>query len=172
MANGDSIDTTYDLFMHDLRSLYYLERRLEEELRNMAEEVTKDDLSDAFIEHQEETAEQVRRLNNVFEHLDENAEEHVHASLSGLFEDVDHLNDSITETDMLNIAFLNSGIKVERIEITMYEGLLRLTDELVIDEEVEDLLEENLEEEKEALKKLRAQAQKSWLQELIVKFMS
>lgn len=172
MANGDSINTTYDLFLHDLRAIYYLEKQLEDELRNMAEEVTNEDLSEAFTEHQEETAEQVRRLNQVFENLNENAEGHSAASLEGLFKDVEHLNNDITETEMLNIAFLNSGIKVERIEITMYEGLLRLADELDVGDEVEDLLKENISEEENALKKLRAQAQKSWLKQLIIKFTS
>jgi len=139
MANENSIDTTHDLFMHDLRSIYYFERQLKEELDNMAGEITnKKNLSNLFVKHQEETSKQVRRLNLVFEHIDENADENGSAGLSGLIEDIQHLNDNITEPDMLNIAFLNSAIKAERIEITMYEGLLRMVEELEFDDKVKD----------------------------------
>jgi ferritin-like metal-binding protein YciE len=43
-----SIDTSYGLFLHQLKSIFYLERSLEEELGFMAEEVTSDGLEDAL----------------------------------------------------------------------------------------------------------------------------
>jgi len=136
----------------------------------MAGEITNKNLSNLFVKHQEETSKQVRRLNLVFEHIDENADENGSAGLSGLIEDIQHLNDNITEPDMLNIAFLNSAIKAERIEITMYEGLLRMVEELEFDDKVKDLLEENLKEEKETVRKLKAHAEKSWLKQAITRF--
>jgi len=161
------IKTAHDLFVHNLKSIYYLEQRLRDELGDLAGEVTNDDLEEALREHREETVEQVERLERVFEKLGEEIEGHRAADFHGHFQEIKHLNDDIYETDMLNIAFLDAAIKTEQMEITTYNSLIRMVDDLAVDDEIEDLLKDNLREEKDALKELRELAGESWFGKII-----
>lgn len=173
----NEISTAYDLFLHDLRAILYMERQLEDELENMAAEVTNEKLSDALREHRQETEEQAQRIRDIFGILGEDSEVHEAADYSGMFQEVNHLNEDITDTDLLDLAFLNAAIKVERIEITAYEGLLKMAENLEIDmddediDQVEDLLEDNLESEKDALKELQTIMAGSWLEKMIRRLM-
>lgn len=161
------INTAHDLFVHNLKSIYYLEQRLQEELGDLAAEVTNDDLEEALLSHRDETMDQVERLEQVFEKLGEEIEGHQAADFEGHFQEIEHLNEDIHETDMLNIAFLDAAMKTEQMEITTYKSLRRMAGELAIDDEVDDLLKENLEEEQAAHKKLRKISGESWVGNLM-----
>ncbi len=164
-----SIDTVHELFLHDLNSIYYLERQLEENLDDMAEEVTNENLQEALMDHWDETSDHVQRLEQVYDHLGEEPEEHKASDFEGYIEEAQHLNEDITETEMLNLAFLNAAIKVERMEITTYESLLKMADRLEMNEEVQNLLKRNLDSEKDALDELQVIAEGSWFGKLIRK---
>jgi len=172
------IDTAYDLFVHDLRAMLYLEQRLEEELGDMADQVTNDDLSEALIHHRDDTSDHAQRLHRIFEILEENPRVHESADYRGIFQETHELSDRIIDPDMLDLAYLNSAIKVERIELSAYESLLRLARNLDSESEVEDfdkveeLLQDNLESEKNALKQLKALSKGSWLQKMVERLMS
>lgn len=169
----DKLETTYDLFLHDLRAVLYLERMLVEELDNMAGEVTNDELAEALRKHGKETEGQVERVESVFETLGENMEEHEAADYKGIFEEADHLNRDIMEAEMVNVAFLNTAVKIERVEMTAYEGLLRMANNLKMtmpDEDfdkVADLLRWNHKEEEDALERLQDIGRESWMEKLI-----
>lgn len=166
------INTTYELFMHDLKSIYYLEDRLETELGHLAAETTNEDLSEVLRENQEETEEQVNRLENVFTLLGEDIEGHAASDFEGHFEELDNMNKRITEAEMFDISVLNSAIKTEQMEITTYKGLLCMADQMVINDSVERNLQDNLEEEGEALDKLRRLTGESWLKQATSSFIS
>ncbi|PSH00802.1 MAG: hypothetical protein BRC30_01615 [Nanohaloarchaea archaeon SW_7_46_7] len=161
------IKTAHDLFVHNLKSIYYLEQRLRDELDGLAGEVTNDDLAEALQEHRKETVDQVERLEKVFEKLGEEIEGHRAADFHGHFKEIKHLNEDIHETDMLNIAFLDAAIKTEQMEITTYNSLIRMVDNLAVDNDIENLLKDNLHEEKEALEKLRKLAGETWFSKIV-----
>jgi len=161
------IKTAHDLFVHNLKSIYYLEQRLRDELDGLAGEVTNDDLAEALQEHRRETVDQVERLEKVFEKLGEEIEGHRAADFHGHFREIKQLNEDIYETDMLNIAFLDAAIKTEQMEITTYNSLIRMVDDLAVDDDIENLLKDNLREEKEALEKLRKLAGETWFSKIV-----
>lgn len=164
------IHTAHDLFLHNLKSIYYMEQRLQEELESLAGEVTNDDLEKALLKHRDDTKHQVERLKQVFEKLGEQTEGHSAADFRGHFREIEHLNDDIKETDMLNIAFLDVAIKTEHMEITTYRSMIRMVDELAVDDDIKDLLKKNLKEEEDALKKFRKLAGESWFSQMIRSF--
>jgi len=166
------INTLEDLFIHNLKAAYNAETRLEEELEMMAGEVTDDKLVGVLSEHVKETIDQQRRLEEIFDHMGEAAEEHESPAFRGLIEESKHLNDSITEEEMINIAFLSQAKKVERLEISMYESLLMLSRELELDDEIIDRLRENHEQERDALDSLQNVSESPGIEGIIERLLS
>ncbi|QGA80862.1 YciE/YciF ferroxidase family protein [Candidatus Nanohalobium constans] len=167
----DKIDSSYDLFVHDLKSMLYLERRLMDELESMSGEVTSDKLRDALLEHQEETSDQVDRLERIFNIMGVDAESHVTADFRGIFEEAEQLNERIDEVELINIAFLNSAKKVEHIEVSSYKSMIDMAERFDMDDDVIDLLEDSLEEEKDARDKLERMSKSSWWEKMVENLM-
>lgn len=170
MDNG--IDSSYDLFVHNLKSMLYLERRLMDELESMSGEVTNDKLSDALLEHQEETSDQVNRLERIFDIIGEDIHVHETAEFRGIFEEADQLNERIDEVELINIAFLSTAKKVEHIEVSCYESMIDMAERFDMDDDVVDLLEDNLEEEKDARDKLQRMSGSSWWEKVVDNLMA
>lgn len=164
------IDTSYGLFIHDLKSMLYLERKIYDELESMAGEVTNDNLNDALLEHRETTSKHVERLEEVFKHLGMDPKTHRTADYKGIFEEAESLNERVTEVDLINLAFLNVAKKVEHVEIAGYTSLIEMAERLDIDEEITDLLHDNLEEDENTMKRLERLSEKSWWNKLVDKF--
>jgi ferritin-like metal-binding protein YciE len=167
-----TIDTLYDMFMHDLRSVYYIEKRLLDDLDMMISEATNDDLIDELRDHRSETSEHVQKVERIFSSLDEEKMEHRVKAYDGLSDDVKHLNEEVTETDLINLAFVNSALKVENLEIRLYSDLLSTARRLDMDNQIHDLLQINLDDEKDARKSLKKLKQESSLSRMIKNLLS
>jgi len=61
--------TMEDLFLNEIRDLYDAEKQLKNALPEMAHAASADELRDAFEEHLEQTMNQVKRLERIFEGL-------------------------------------------------------------------------------------------------------
>jgi len=160
------LETNHDLFIHELRSIMFLEQELEEELGNMAEVVSEKELSDALIYHRDKTSDHAQRLHQVFEEIDENPGVHERPDFKGIFQEFQDLENSTEENEIIDITALNTAIMIERIELTVYEGLLRLEEELNLNKEVKKLLEKNKKEDGAALKGLRKMSKDSWFKQV------
>lgn len=166
------LETIHDLFVHELRSVLFLEQRLEEELGQMSEEVSESELKEELINHRDQTSDHAQRLHQVFEEIGENPGAHDRPDFRGIFQEFKQLKSSTDENEIIDITALNTAIMIERIEITMYEGLLRLEQNLDIDKEIKYLLENNKDEEEAALKRLRKMSKDSWFKQLRKNLMS
>src|SRR5947209_18579348 len=60
------IKTMNDLFVHQLRDMYYAEQQLVKALPKMADKASEPKLKQGFLSHLKETEEHVRRLEQVF----------------------------------------------------------------------------------------------------------
>ncbi|MDS0477873.1 DUF892 family protein [Natrinema sp. 1APR25-10V2] len=155
-----------ELFVHRLAQQYYVERELVETLDELARRTTNDRMSQRFAEHRDETRTQIQRLEDVFAALDRPAEARDASVLDGLEEDRRELEAEIEDDDLLNMVYLNAGMATERIEMTAYEGLVTIADQLALDPEIEALLEANYEEEQSAFRGLEALAAATELKSL------
>ena len=162
-----SIDTSYGLFLHNLRSMLYLERRLEKELGHMAGEASHDNFSEALIDHQTVTSKQVSRLEDIFDIISVNPVEHEAMDFKGIFDELEHLTQDIDDVDLLNVALLGAAMKIGYIERSSYNHLIWMTDRVDVDDEVGELLGQNLEEESKALGRLENISERSWFEKLI-----
>lgn len=149
-----SMDSIENLFEHQLEDIYFAENELLDALEELAEQTEKEEIKEAFQEHREETEEHVERLEEVFDIIGEPPETEECEAIQGLVEEHESFLDEDPEQHILDVHNINAAEKTEHYEIAAYGNLAFLADQLGYDEAA-DLLGQNLEEEKEALEKLK-----------------
>jgi|AntDeeMinimDraft_5_1070356.scaffolds.fasta_scaffold00125_41 ferritin-like metal-binding protein YciE len=167
-----TVETLHDKFVYELQQVYYIETELVDVLDEMVESTADETISEGFETHQQQTAEQARRLEGVFEALDEPTELRQSHALDGLIEDRQAFLDTAAEdTDLIDLYNVGAGAKVERLEITAYEGLLNHADRLDLPNEVTEPLEENLDQEEATLRELNGTMSGTTVQQLLGRLM-
>lgn len=148
-----TVDTTEDLFVDGLKHAYYTEQRLLDALQELEETSSNQELKSGFAEHREETQDQIARLEQVFEHVDADAEGEEDPVVEGMIQAHEEFMDkdpSDEAADRYNIA---AGQKSEHYEIAVYGNLIPIADQLGLDDAA-DTLEETLREEQDELDSL------------------
>ena len=166
-TSTQSIESLRDLFVDELQGAYYVENRLVDELDHMAMRASNDKISKGFADHRDETREHVNRVREAFEELDRQPEERSVAVLDGLVEERERYEGMIDDSDLLDIVYLGAGMKTERVEMTMYEGLLMNARKLDLSDDVTDPLDENHDDEEDAFKELRTLSGGSQIKSLL-----
>jgi len=150
--------TLHDAFLDELRDLYDAEKQLTKALPKLAKTATSAKLREAFQAHLEETRGHVERLEQVFESLDEKARGKHCDGIAGIIEE----GKSIMEEDFDDLAMdaclIAAGQRAEHYEIGAY-GTVIAWAEAMGHTEAMTLLQQNLNEEKAADKKLTALAE-------------
>ena len=147
------VDSLEELFVDGLQHVYYTEQRLLDALEELESTSSQEELQQGFSEHRSETEEQIDRLEEVFEAIDqepEAAEDPVIEGMIEAHEEFVNKDPSDAALDRFNIA---AGQKSEHYEIAAYGNLTPLADQLGLDD-VADLLEQNMREEQETLDEL------------------
>ena len=144
------------LFVHELKDMYYAEKALTKVLPKLASEATDRELSKAFTHHLGETRDQVVNLEKVFKSIGKRAEAQPCPGIEGIKEEHDSFVKENEPSDkMLDVFLTGAAARAEHYEIAAYTGLITLARALGERDSVE-LLEENLRQEKEALKTVEA----------------
>jgi ferritin-like metal-binding protein YciE len=154
------MQTAHELFVHELQDMLDAEQQLVEALGSQAEESSRPELQKAFQSHQAQTEKQVERLRQVFESIGEEPEEVECKGIRGLIEEHDHFKEEEDPAeDIMDIFNVGAAEKVESYEICAYESLIRMA-HLMGHTKGEKLLNQNLKEEQQTLKKMQAFAKK------------
>jgi ferritin-like metal-binding protein YciE len=144
------------LFEHELQDMYYAEQTLTKVLPKLADEATDRELSRAFTTHLGETRKQVTNLERVFEQLGKSPQAHPCAGIEGIKkEHDDFMKENEPSPHLLDAFLTGAASRAEHYEIAAYTGLVSQARALKQSEAVE-LLQENLRQEKEALKKVES----------------
>jgi ferritin-like metal-binding protein YciE len=143
-----------EAFLDELRDLLDAELQLLKGLPKMAKAAEHEGLSAAFQQHQDETAGQIRRLGQVFEVFEEMARGKRCKGMKGLLEEAEE----IIEEEEGDAALIGAAQKAEHYEIAAYGTLISWAVALG-QEEVVELLQQSLAEEKATDKKLTVIAQ-------------
>lgn len=149
-----SIDSMKSLLVDELRDIYDAEKRLTKAIPKLAKKAVNDQLRSALEEHLEETEQQVQRLEQAFEHLGERAKAKPCAGMRGIIEEGDeHVAEDYDDDDLRDAVIIGSAQRVEHYEIAAY-GTAIAHARLLEQNDVVELLEESLGEEKAADEKL------------------
>lgn len=146
-------DSLRELYIDELRDLYNAETQLVKALPKMAKASANEQLRQAFEEHLRQTTEHVSRLEQIFEQLEEKPSGKKCLGMEGL---VKEGSETIKEDFMAEVkdaAIIGAAQRVEHYEMAGY-GTVRAFAELLGENEHVTLLEQTLEEEKEADQKL------------------
>lgn len=138
-----------ELFVEELKDIYYAEKLLLKALPKMSKAATSEELRMAFEEHRAVTEEQVGRCESVFEMLDLPVRAKKCEAMEGLVKEAQQAIEDLPKGTMVRDAgLIISAQKVEHYEIAAYGSLVQLA-RTMGENEIADLLEETLNEEKE-----------------------
>jgi len=147
------LESLRELLVDELKDLYSAENQLVKALPKMAKAAASPYLKAAFEEHLEETKGQVERLVTIFEQLEGSPKGKKCKAMEGLVEEGSEFIDADGEDSVKDAALICAAQKVEHYEIASY-GCARTFATLLGLDEVAELLQETLDEEGNADKKL------------------
>ena len=147
------IDSLRKLYVEELKDLYSAEKQILQALPRMAKKVTNKQLRQAFEEHVEVTRNQVARLDQIFESLERSPRGKKCKGMEGLLEEGKEMMEEDMEPEVLDAALISATQRVEHYEIAGY-GTVRAYAQLLGEQEHVRLLQQTLDEEGEADKRL------------------
>jgi len=147
------MESLRDVLIEEMKDLYDAEKQLVKALPKMAKAAGNDELRTAFESHLEETKGHVQRLEQAFELMDEKAKSKPCEAMKGLIAEGSETMQEDFSEPLLDSAIICAAQKVEHYEIAGY-GTVTAWARVLGLEDVAELLEQTLEEEKAADEKL------------------
>lgn len=152
------LESLHDLYIAELRDLYSAEKQLTKALPKMAGAASTPELKEAFEGHLHETEGHVTRLEQIFESLKEKPTGETCEAMEGLIEEGGHFVKAKGEPQVIDAGLIAAAQRVEHYEIAGY-GTARTLASHLGEEDAADLLQETLDEEGAADKKLTSIAE-------------
>jgi ferritin-like metal-binding protein YciE len=149
-----------DLFVDGLKDIYWAEKALTKAIPKMIKNATDEELSEALTGHLEVTKNHVIRLEDVFASIGEKAVAKKCEAMAGLVKEAEEIMESTREGMVRDAGIISAGQKVEHYEIATY-GTLCAFAKTLGEHDAAKMLQETLDEEKEADEKLSAIAESS-----------
>jgi ferritin-like metal-binding protein YciE len=138
-----------EFFIEELRDIYGAEKQLTKVLPKLRKAATSPDLAMAFEDHLQVTQNQIARLEQIFQLLDEKPESKKCEGMEGLIKEGESvIEDTEVGSATRDVGLIVSAQKVEHYEIAAY-GSLRQLAKNINKAEISSLLEQTLQEEKE-----------------------
>ena len=129
-----------------MKDIYYAEKKILSALPKMAKAAQNEDLTAAFEKHQGETEEQISRLEQVFELIDQKPQGKKCAAIEGILEEGQEIIKEYKGSPALDAGLVSTAQAVEHYEIARYGTLRTWAQELGLDDAAK-LLQETLDEE-------------------------
>lgn len=141
------------LLIDSLNDLYDAENQLLDALPKMAKAATGKNLQQGFLDHYEETKVHVSRLEKAFSFLAVNLNRKSSVAMRGLVEEGNEAIALEATVPVRDVALIGAARRVEHYELAAYKSLRGLA-AAVNEESVADLLQQTMDEECEADKRL------------------
>jgi len=150
--------TLHDAFIEELRDTYDAEKQLTKALPKLAKAATDAKLRSAFETHLKETQGQIARLEQVFESLDEKVRGKHCDGIAGIIEEGKSIMEEDFDDTTMDACLIAAGQRAEHYEMAAY-GTLVAWAQAMGHTEAATLLQQTLDEEKAADKKLSGLAE-------------
>ena len=154
------LESLHDLYVQELKDLYSAEQMILKALPKMAKAASSEELQSAFQEHLEETRGQVERLERIFAQMNTSPRGKKCRAMEGLLEEGKEVIAAKGDPATKDAALIAAAQRVEHYEMAGY-GCVRTFARLLGEDDAADLLQETLDEEGEADKKLTQIAESS-----------
>lgn len=147
------LENLQELYLDELRDVYDAEHQIVEALPKMEKAASDPELKAAFRNHLQETKQQVRRLEEIFEEMGEKPSRKSCKGMKGLLAEGEEYVKARGDADTIDASLISAAQRVEHYEIAVY-GTLRAYAECLDREEHVSLLQATLDEEGQADKTL------------------
>jgi ferritin-like metal-binding protein YciE len=151
-----------ELFVEELADMYSSEHQIIESLPKLIQLASFPDLKEALTKHLKETKDQVTRIEKIFSFIGLPPKEKTCEAMEGLLKEAEELVQDKTKCATLDAAIISAAQKVEHYEMASYGTLRSFAKYLNLESDVIDLLQESLDEEGAADKKLTKIAEGSF----------
>lgn len=148
-----SVENLQELLIDELKDLYSAEKQIVRALPKLAKAATSPELNQALLNHLEETKGQVERLEEIAEMVGKKLTGKKCVGMQGVLEEGSEVLEDTDKGSIRDAALIAASQRVEHYEMAGY-GAARDFAKLLGMSDVASLLEETLEEEKNADKKL------------------
>ena len=150
--------TLHDAFLDELRDTYDAEKQLTKALPKLAKTPSTPNLRQAFESHLAETQGQIKRLEQVFESLDEKVRGKHCDGMAGIIQEGKSIMEEDFDDTTMDACLIAAGQRAEHYEMAAY-GTLVAWAQAMGHNEAAKLLQQTLDEEKAADKKLSGLAE-------------
>ncbi|MBN9146937.1 MULTISPECIES: ferritin-like domain-containing protein [unclassified Nitrobacter] len=148
----------HDLFLDQLKDIYFAEKQILKALPKMAKAATSDKLRAAFEKHHDETEGQVERLERIFELIEKPAKGKTCDAILGLLEEGKEVMEEYKGTEALDAGLLAAAQAVEHYEMARYGTMKAWAVRLGMKDAVK-LIDETLQQERKTDKDLTTLAE-------------
>jgi len=148
------LTTIKDLLESEIKDLYSAEKQLTKAIPTMAKGSNNEELASAFKAHLKETEGQITRLERVAKLLDTTPTGKKCKGMEGVIEEGAEVLEEDGDENVLDLAIIGAGSRVEHYEMAGYTTAINLAKQLG-NSEVASLLSDSLNEEEAAEEKLR-----------------
>jgi ferritin-like metal-binding protein YciE len=144
------LNSLHELFVEQLKDLYDAEHQLIKALPKLAKASSSEELRNAFQEHLEKTEQHAQRIEQIFDAMGQTAKAQKCKGMEGLVkEGSEIIKEEDVEDEVKDAGLIAAAQRVEHYEIAGY-GTVRTYANLLGESEAANLLQQTLEEEKEA----------------------
>ena len=152
-AKKEEMSSLHDLYVHELKDILSAEKQITKALPKMAKKATNPELKAGFEKHLEETKNQISRLKEIFQRLDESASGPKCEGMEGLLKEGEKMLSEDATPGVLDAGMIVAAQKVEHYEIAAYGSLCTFAKSLGYTEDLQ-LLKQTLDEEETTDEKL------------------
>jgi ferritin-like metal-binding protein YciE len=143
------VESLRDLFVEQLQDLYSAEQQLIKALPKMAKASSSEELRAVFEDHLGQTRQHAQRIETIFEQMGEKMAAKKCKGMEGLVKEGSEVLEEDMEDGIKDAAIIAAAQRVEHYEIAGY-GCVHAYAERLGEEKAASLLEQTLEEEKQA----------------------
>jgi ferritin-like metal-binding protein YciE len=147
------LDSLRTLWIEEMRDLYNAENQLLKALPKMAKKASAPELKEAFESHLEETKTHVERLEETFAKLGKKPTGKTCKAMKGLVEEGSEMMEEDGPESVIDAGLIAAAQRVEHYEMAGY-GVVRTFASILGEGDAQGLLQETLDEEGAADKKL------------------
>src|ERR1700736_6815441 len=152
------LNSLRDLLLEELRDLYNAEQQLTEALPKMSKAAKAPDLKSAFNHHLEQTRQHASRLERIFAGMNEKAAGETCEAMKGLIKEGELIIKAEGDADVRDAGLIGAAQRVEHYEMAGY-GTARTLANRLGEHQTAEILQQTLNEEGEANKKLTSLAE-------------
>jgi ferritin-like metal-binding protein YciE len=143
------LNNLQQLFVKQLRDLYDAENQITDALPKMIDAASYSELKSSLQEHLDVTRQQIARLDQIFQILNEKATGETCKGMKGVIKEGDEIISAGGDPSTVDAGIISAAQRVEHYEMAGY-GTVRTYAQLLGQSQIAQLLQQTLDEEKEA----------------------